>query len=118
MATLYLHHDRHYDLVVDESGDDTSTVLAAGQAFESMGTYRLASGEVRHKVLVEQPDNLTVVRIPEDYDATPIALTHLVDTLLDRNAVAGSITGVSGDDERLVARLAALLDVNVVEVPQ
>lgn len=120
-AVLYLHHDKHYDLVLDESNDDTDTVLAAGQQYRSLGIYDVQSGDgtqQRHKVAVEQPDNYTQVLIPPGYEATPTALTHLLDTLLDRNAAADSITGVSGTDERLVARVAALLDVEVVEVPQ
>lgn len=135
--TLYLHHDAHFDLVVDESGDQAALdalssdtkrekaqqedqVLTGGTIHDSLGTYGVESGgvtQVRHKIGVKAPGNVTVVRVPEDYNATPIALTHLVETLTDRNADPDAITGVSGDNDRLVQRLAALLGVDVVEMP-
>lgn len=136
-VVLYLHHDKHYDLVLDESGDEKALgalsdskaekaqredhVLVGGQVHKSLGIYDVAGGEGvqrRHKIGVEQPGNVTTVLIPPGYDASPQALTHLLDTLLDRNADASALTGVSGTDDRIVARVAALLDVDVVEVPQ
>lgn len=117
-VVLHLHHDKHFDLVVDESGDSSDTVLTFGEYHRSLGVYAVQSNkgtERRHKIRVDAPGNVTEVRLPPGYEATPLALSHLVDTLLDRNADPQAITGVSGTDERLVARIAALLDVEVVE---
>lgn len=137
MPTLHLHHDKHFDLVVDESGDQAALealssdakrakaqqddkVLTGGEIHDSLGTYAVESAgvsQVRHKIGVALPGNTTTILVPEDYVASPIALTHLVETLTDRNADPDAITGVSGDNPRLVQRLAALLGVDVVEAP-
>lgn len=121
MATIYLHHDRHFDLVVDESGDDTSTVVVGDAQYESLGTYTVQSrtgDELRHKIGVDAVANFTVIETPLAGDTVlPIELLHLAETLTDRHAAADAITGVSGDDAKLAGRLAALLGVDVVAEP-
>lgn len=108
---MHLFHDAHFDLVSEDALGDR----------ESLGVYRVEvtrSGETeeRHKVVVDHPDNFTEVILPDGYEATAAALSHLVQTLSDRHS--GDVKGVYCSDARLGARVAALLGVDVVTEPQ
>lgn len=110
---LYLYHDTHFDLVDEDSLGDA----------ESLGVYSVENAksgdtEERHKIAVDAPSNRTEVLIPDGYEATPIALTHLVETLLDRHSPSDAITGVWSEDAALGKRVAALIGADYVEEPQ
>lgn len=110
-CTLVLHHDQKFDLV-DEADLDGR---------ESLGEYRVLTPkgeETRQKVLVDDPDpeSVTTMAIPDGYDDSPTALTHLAQALLDRHAPGEAITGVSSpDNHRFARRLAALMGVDYLQ---
>jgi hypothetical protein len=122
MTTLYLHHDQKFNIVTDEDPDNQQTeagqVLVGESVYQSLGEYRVQGpkgDETRQKILMDDPDpaSVTTVEIPQDYEATPTALTHLAETLLDRHAPSAAITGISSpDDPKLAKRLGALMGVD------
>lgn len=100
--TILLHHDQHYDLLRPEDA----------KGLESTGQFEVETREgteLRERVQIAAPDGHTVLELPDDYDASPQALLHLVQMLTDRHATEVDIVAVSGDSP-IVARLAALLD--------
>lgn len=135
--TVRVLHDRHFDLVRDESADEgaldglteTQTakvqgeghVLSGGKVYPSLGVYQVASMsrgvEDRHKIEVKQSAHYTDLQLPGDYDPSPQALTHLIESLKDRmiGEFASGVALIGGDGARVVSRLAVLLDVDVVE---
>lgn len=98
MATIVLHHDIEVRLVPDPDGD--LEVQTAD------GTERRRAEQVRN------PAGRTRLRVPDDFDPTPRALTDLVASITQRHS--SDITGVSGEPKRLVTKLAALLDAEVL----
>lgn len=118
-CTLVLHHDKKFDIVADEADKPTEgKVTAYGEQHDALGSYTVlgAKGEeTRQKILVDDPDpaSTTVVSIPDGYEDTPTALTHLTETLLERHAPGEHITGVSSpDNAQFGKRIAALLGVD------
>lgn len=109
-CTLVLHHDKKFDMVRPAD---------LGKQ-ESLGDYVVLTAdgeETRHKVLLDDPDpaSVTTVEIPQDWDDTPIAITHLTQALLDRHAPGEAVTGVSSpDNAKFARRVAALLGVDYV----
>lgn len=114
--TLRVVHDRQFDLVEDETAPDETPegkLTHNGKVVRSLGTLPVVdarSGEEveRHKVLQTRKANETVLEVPDDFDPTPAALMHLVQTFTDRQAPADHVVGVKGDPE-LGKRVAALL---------
>lgn len=107
-CTVVLHHSQKYDLVRE----------ADLNGAESLAEYRVLTQdgeETRHKILLDDPDpeSVTTVTIPEGYEDTPTALTHLTEMLLDRHAPGEAVTGVSSpDDTKFARRIAALMGVD------
>lgn len=105
---IFLHHDRHFDLL---SGDEASE-----RGLESTGQFDVETRDgvqTRERVAVDAPDGFTLIELPDDYEATPQALLHLVQTLTERHSAEDDVVGVSGDNQQIVARLAALLNADV-----
>lgn len=119
MTMLYLHHDQKFNIVTDEDPDNQQTeagqVLVGESVYESLGEYRVQGpkgDEIRQKILMDDPDpeSVTTIVIPLDYEVTPAALTHLAEALLDRHAPSAAITAISStDDPKLAKRLGALM---------
>ena len=104
--TLHLHHDRQYDLL--------RPVDAEGLASTGQFQVETRDGvETRERVQFEVPNGFTVIELPDDYEASPQALLHLVQTLTERHATEDDIVAVSGESDQIVARLAALLNAEV-----
>lgn len=119
---LRVYHDRHYDLVADEAPGETpeGKVTFRGKAVKSTGIFPVLNRETgepepRHRVSLPAKDNDTYIELPDDFEPTPVALMHLVSTINERHAESEHITGVSGSDPQLTARVAALLGTEVVE---
>lgn len=111
-TTLVLVHDEHFDLLLPADAPSGEPAL---------GTYtvlnRQGQEEQRDKYRFIEPENTTTVAIPDDFDLDDLtALTHLVQMLRDRHTAAP--TGVYGDDPELVASVAALLRVPVLNSPE
>lgn len=126
MTTLLLHHDKKFNIVTDEDPDNEQTeagqVLLDGEVYESLGDYTVLGPkgeETRQKILMDDPDpeSVTTITLPDDYEATPTAVTHLAEMLLDRHAPGEAITGISSPDNPTFAkRLGALMGVEYQEV--
>lgn len=106
-----IHEDGGYDLLREED---------MPKGTESLGTYDVETRdgtETRHKVDLEHITS-TDITLPDGYEATPVALMHLVQTLTDRHSTQDRITAVQvlEGDAKLGARIAALLDAEVMEV--
>lgn len=99
MPKIVLHHDRHLELVDDPDGD-LEVLTPDGPA-------------TRRADQVEAPGGVTTLELPDGYDPTPQALTDLVAAVRVRHC--DEVEAVSGDDARLVAKLAALFDADVLE---
>lgn len=114
-CTLVLHHTKKFDIVSDEADTPTEgQVTAYGTTHESLGEYKVLGPqgeETRQKILLDDPDpnSVTTVDIPEGYDDSPVALTHLAQALLDRHAPGDAITGVSSPNNAPFARRVAAL---------
>lgn len=125
MTTLHLHHDKKFNIVTDEDPENQQTeagqVLLGETVYESLGEYRVQGpkgDEIRQKILMDDPnpEDFTTIVIPEGYEATPTALTHLAEALLDRHAPSDALTGISSpDDPQFAKRLGALMGVEYVE---
>lgn len=114
-CTLVLHHDKKFDIVADEAETPTEgQVTAYGEVHESLGDYRVngpKGEEIRQKILLDDPDPLSVttIDIPDGYEDTPLALTHLAQALLDRHAPGEFVTGLSSPNNTAFARRVAAL---------
>lgn len=118
-CTVVLHHSKKYDIVTDEADKSVNgKVTAYGEEHDSLGEYTVLGPkgeETRQKILLDDPDpaSVTTVAIPQDYEDTPTALTHLTETLLDRHAPGEYLIGVSSpDNAQFAKRIAALLGVD------
>jgi hypothetical protein len=121
-CTLVLHHSAKFDIVADEADTPVEgKVTAYGAEHDSLGEYRVLGPkgtEIRQKILVDDPDpeSVTKIDIPQDYDPTPVALTHLTQALLDRAAPGEAVLGISSpDNAKFAQRLAALMGVEYLE---
>ena len=119
-TTLRIYHDRHYDLVKDESDHSPAgKVTYHGKPVKSTGEFRVigkdGEEEQRHRISIPQKGNETYIELPDDWEPTPARLMQLVQVINERHAESADITGVAGDDAALAARVAALLDTEVVE---
>ncbi len=108
--TLRLVHDEHFDLLSPEDAPEGSTSLGEFTVLTKNGE------ETREKHRFSAPGNDTNLDLPDDYDPNDLqALTHLVQTLVQRHS--DRVTGVSGSDPVLTAKVAALLGAEVLEAP-
>lgn len=98
-ATIILWHDRHFDLVADEEGEF--------EVQTSEGPQRRRRDEVALE------GGYTELSFPDDYDANPTALLHLIQAVTSRHAAEADIYAVSGDEPNLVNKLATLLNAEV-----
>lgn len=119
--TLTVYHDRHYDLVLDETPGESpeGKVTFNGKAVKSTGVFKVINREGveedRHRISVANKDNTTYIEVPDDFEPTPVALMHMVQMINERHAESEHITGLSGSDPQLTARVAALLGTEVYE---
>lgn len=120
-CTLVIHHDKKFNIVKDEAETPTEGQVTLGEdTYESLGDYTVLTNEgeeTRQKILMDDPDptSVTTVEIPEGYEDTPTALTHLTEMLLDRHAPGESVTGVSSpNDAKFARRVAALMGVDYI----
>lgn len=107
MATVIrLYHDKHKDLVADEKGDII---------------VQTANGEERRSATSEKLEGgYTTLELPEGYDPSMTALSHLIDGLTSRHfdpddvfAAAPFVTGGGKADANVVKigkRIAGMLD--------
>lgn len=99
MSNLRLYHDEHFEFVEDENGD---WFVMTSEGLQP-----------RRRDVVAAEANYTDLVVPSDFTATPVEMANLVAMLTQRHA--SNVTAVSGDDAGLVAKLAALLDAEIVE---
>lgn len=107
-CTLVLHHSQKYDMVREAD-------LGGAESLAEVKVLTQDGEETRHKILLDDPDpaSVTTVEIPDGYEDTPVALTHLTQALLDRHTPAEAVTGVSSpDNPKFGRRIAALLGVD------
>lgn len=120
-CTLVIHHSQKFNIVKDEAETPTEgQVTLDGQTYDSLGEYKVLGPqgeETRQKILMDDPDpeSVTTVEIPEGFEDTPTALTHLSEMLLDRHAPGEAVTGVSSPNNVAFAkRVAALMGVDYI----
>lgn len=104
-----------------EGGYDLVRPADVPEGVETLGEYSVETrdgAEVRQKINSADIQT-TDVALPEGYEPTPTALMHLVQTLTDRHSDMDRITQVAvlEGDAKLGARVAALLDAEVIEAP-
>lgn len=111
MKNIRLYHaSGGYDLL-----PASPEVLAAVGEDSTMLPVVRSDGEVEERCRVTLDAPHTDLQIPDDFVASPAALTNLVEMVTERHAPEEHVTGVSGDDPQLVAKLAALLNAEIVE---
>jgi len=135
---IVFHLSKGYDLVNDLSADekaverfnlnanerrqaakDSNVLHSDGKVYESTGVFpvaAMATGETEMRHRIESVDVGNAVTSYEDgWAPDPTELAAFLRSVTERNVPVHALTGVSGDDPRLVRRIAALLDTEVIE---